>query len=77
MAGQSSKQPSNPVYYIRNWLILGISEQPKPLFWFRSDTEAETEIGRYQNRYWNCKLSILVTHILGAREHRQEIFLKF
>ena len=27
--------------------------RPKPLFWFRFDTETETQIGRYCNRYRN------------------------
>ena len=30
------------------WTILpSASVQPKPLFWFRSDTETETQIGKY------------------------------
>ena len=29
------------------------SERPKPLFWFRSNTETETQIGRYRNQYQN------------------------
>ena len=31
----------------RNRILLKTSVWPKPLFWFRSDTDTETQIGRY------------------------------
>ena len=43
--GNLSRQVSQNLYYIQNHEY-ETSVQPKPLFWFRSDTETETQIGR-------------------------------
>ena len=42
-----------PKYRFDHCSAFTCSVRPKPLFWFRSDTDTETQIGRYHNRYWN------------------------
>ena len=53
------------------------SVRPTPIFWFRSDTKTETQIGRYCNRYQNHISKVVTNSIGNFFNHKRTPWTKF